>query len=153
MNAPKLVYVTKIRTTPGKLWEALIQPEFVRQYWVGCHHVSTWQEGAPVECYSGEGKLKWNGEILKNVPGSELVFSFNHVGMDEPASRVSFKIERADADTMQLTITHDEFIEASPVRERVQGGWPIIVKGIKELLETGKVAEQECSCETAAAKA
>ncbi len=151
MSAPSLVYVTKIRTTAAKLWEALIQPEFVRQYWIGCHHESTWKEGDPVACYSAEGAQKWHGEIMKNVPESELVFSFNHVGMDEPASRVSFKIERADVDTMQLTITHDEFIEASPVRERVQGGWPIIVKGIKELLETGKVAEQECSCEAATA--
>jgi uncharacterized protein YndB with AHSA1/START domain len=27
------VYVTVIRTTPAKLWEALTEPQFVRQYW------------------------------------------------------------------------------------------------------------------------
>ena len=39
MSGSKFVYVTYIRTTPEKLWHALIEPEFTRQYWAG-----TWQE-------------------------------------------------------------------------------------------------------------
>ena len=35
MSASKFVYVTYIRTTPEKLWDALTKPEFTRQYWVG----------------------------------------------------------------------------------------------------------------------
>ena len=34
MSGAKFVYVTYIRTTPEKLWQALIDPEFTRQYWV-----------------------------------------------------------------------------------------------------------------------
>ena len=41
----RFVYVTYIRTTPEKLWEALTQPEFTRQYWAGRTVSSTWRKG------------------------------------------------------------------------------------------------------------
>ena len=31
-NRSQFVYVTFIRTTPAKLWEALTDPQFIRQY-------------------------------------------------------------------------------------------------------------------------
>jgi uncharacterized protein YndB with AHSA1/START domain len=34
MAESRFVYVTYIRTAPEKLWQALIDPEFTRQYWV-----------------------------------------------------------------------------------------------------------------------
>ena len=34
------VYVTYIRTTPEKLWQALLNREFNRQYWSGAHQES-----------------------------------------------------------------------------------------------------------------
>ena len=33
MAESQFVYVTFIRTTPEKLWRALMEPEFTRQYW------------------------------------------------------------------------------------------------------------------------
>ena len=41
MSTPNLVYVTQIRTTPAKLWEALTNPEFIEQYWFGYRNIST----------------------------------------------------------------------------------------------------------------
>jgi uncharacterized protein YndB with AHSA1/START domain len=43
----RFVYVTYIRTTPEKLWEALTKPDFTRQYWAGTHQESAWTHGAP----------------------------------------------------------------------------------------------------------
>ena len=34
MADSRFVYVTYIRTTPEKLWQALTEPEFTRQFWV-----------------------------------------------------------------------------------------------------------------------
>ena len=34
-NGDRFVYVTFIRTSPEKLWDALTKPEFTRQYWFG----------------------------------------------------------------------------------------------------------------------
>ncbi len=33
MKKDQFVYVTYIRTTPEKLWKALIEPEFTRKFW------------------------------------------------------------------------------------------------------------------------
>jgi uncharacterized protein YndB with AHSA1/START domain len=148
MSTPKLVYVTQIRTTPAKLWEALTQNEFIRQYWFGSENFSTWKEGDPIEGHSDEGELEWKGTILKSVPESEVVFTFDHLA-EEPPSRVTFKIDPQAAGMCQLTITHDEFQEVSPIRDRVKNGWPKIVEGIKSLLETGTVTQQPSSCKTA----
>ncbi len=39
MSASKFAYVTYIRATPDKVWDALTKPEFTRQYRAG-----TWQD-------------------------------------------------------------------------------------------------------------
>lgn len=150
MSIPKLVYVSQIRTTPAKLWEALTHPDFIQQYWFGRRNTSTWKEGDVIESRSPEGTLEWQGEILKSEPESEVVFTFDHLAEESP-SRVTFKIDPQPAGMVQLTITHDEFPEGSSIRDRVQNGWPSIIAGIKELLETGKVTEREYSCKTATA--
>jgi len=152
MSTPKLVYVTTIRTTPAKLWEALTKPEFIQQYWFGCQNTSTWKEGEVIESRDPEGELAWHGKILKSVPEQEVVFTFGHIGFEEPPSTVTFKIERAGETPgeLQLTITHGDFPEVSPVRDRVSNGWPAIIAGIKSLLETGKV-EENAGCATSKA--
>ena len=33
MKKDQFIYVTYIRTTPEKLWKALIEPEFTRRFW------------------------------------------------------------------------------------------------------------------------
>jgi hypothetical protein len=43
------VYVTYIRTTPEKLWSALTEAEFIKQYWFGNHCESQWTVGVLVE--------------------------------------------------------------------------------------------------------
>ena len=46
-NRSSFVYVTFIRTTPEKLWEALTSPKFIRQYWYGANVECEWKKGAP----------------------------------------------------------------------------------------------------------
>lgn len=153
-NAPKLVYVSQIRTTPAKLWEALINPDFIRQYWFGCSNTSSWQVGDPIESHDPDGKLSWKGTILKSIPEKEVSFSFDHLA-DEPPSTVTFKIElpgevaNLEKDQVQLTIIHDDFQEVSPIRDRVKNGWPAIIAGIKALLETGDAGglSSPCACD------
>jgi uncharacterized protein YndB with AHSA1/START domain len=143
-NAPKLVYVTQIRTTPAALWEALINPDFIEQYWFGCRNTSTWREGDLIESRDPDGSLSWHGKILKSVPEQEVAFTFDHLA-DEPPSTVRFKIEPL-GELVQLTITHEDFLEVSPIRDRVKNGWPAIIAGIKNLLETGDAGGLQSNC-------
>ena len=143
MNTPKLVYVSKIRTTPAKLWEALTNPDFIQQYWFGARNNSTWKVGDPIESYD-EGQLSWKGTILSCTPEKEVSFSFDHL-TDEPPSTVRFQLEPLDGE-VQLTIVHEDFQEVSPIRDRVSNGWPKIIAGIKSLLETGSVEQEASNC-------
>ena len=42
----RFVYVTYIRTTPERVWRALIDPEFTRQYWADTWQDCDWKPGA-----------------------------------------------------------------------------------------------------------
>ena len=46
MAESRFVYVTYIRTTPEKLWQALTDPEFTRQYWAETWQDCAWKPGA-----------------------------------------------------------------------------------------------------------
>jgi len=146
-SSPKLVYVTPIRTTAAKLWEALTEPDFIQQYFFGRRNTSTWKVGDAIESRSPEGELEWQGKILKCVPEKEVVFTFDHLS-DEPPSTVTFRIEALEDGMQQLTVIHEDFPMVSAIRDRVSNGWPGIVRGIKELLETGAVQEEPTPCDT-----
>jgi uncharacterized protein YndB with AHSA1/START domain len=137
----KFVYVTYIQTTPEKLWEALIKPEFTKQYWVGVSQISDWKVGSSWKLEFSDGRVADTGEVLEIDPPRHLVVSWqNEFRLDlkeEGHSRAAFDIERT-GDLVKLTVTHEIDREGSKLIEAVSGGWPAILSGLKTLLETGK---------------
>jgi uncharacterized protein YndB with AHSA1/START domain len=62
MARSTFVYVTYIRTTPEKLWSALTDVEYMKQYWFGVHCESQWTAGSSWKMVSGDGQItEWNG--------------------------------------------------------------------------------------------
>ena len=58
MARSTFVYVTYIRTTPARLWSALTDAEFMRQYWFGMRCESSDDlEGAMVEALATDGPV------------------------------------------------------------------------------------------------
>ena len=53
----------------------------------------------------------------------------------EGASRVTWEIEPV-GDSCHLTVTHDQLREGA--NDELYGGWPMILSGLKTLLETGE---------------
>ena len=47
MAESEFVYVTYIRSTPEKVWQALTEPEFTRRFWVGTVQECDWKVGSP----------------------------------------------------------------------------------------------------------
>ena len=137
---PSFVYVTYIATTPEKLWQALTDNAFIRQYWSGTIIESDWTAGAPMR-FVHDGVLHNTGEVLACEPGRRLSYSwhveFHEVFSREKPSRVTFEIEPMGAE-VKLTITHDAFEPGSKVLEAVRDGWPSILASLKSLLETGR---------------
>ncbi len=47
MNKPSFVYVTYINSTKEKVWNALVDSDITRRYWVNHRNESDWQVGSP----------------------------------------------------------------------------------------------------------
>ena len=54
----------------------------------------------------------------------------------EGTSRVTWEIEPV-GDSCRLTVTHDQLREGA--NDQLYGGWPMILSGLKTLLETGEL--------------
>jgi len=134
------LYVTYIRTTPQKLWDALTSPEFQRKYWFNMHQESSWKAGSPWKMVFSDGRVADAGEILEADPPRRLVIKwrneFNPELKAEGWSRCVYEIEE-DAGVVKLTITHAIEKEKAKLIEAVAGGWPKILSSLKTYLETG----------------
>lgn len=139
MQKPKLVYQTYIRTTPKKLWAAITQPEFTRQYWGGLANVSDWKKGSLWQHMSGGDKPEtWvTGKVLECVPTKRLVLSWADPDDLADKSRVTFELEKME-DMTCLTVTHGNFKPRSKMAGKVAWGWPRVLSSMKTFLETGK---------------
>ncbi|TDN59022.1 SRPBCC domain-containing protein [Paraburkholderia sp. BL10I2N1] len=73
MTRSTFVYVTYIRTTQEKLWSALTDEEFMKQYWFGMHCESQWTAGSSWRLVSGDGQIFDSGEIVEAEPPRRLV--------------------------------------------------------------------------------
>lgn len=135
------VYVTYIRTTPEKLWAALIQPEFTRQYWMGHVQDCAWTKGASWKLVGTDGVVKDAGEVLEFTPHSRIVLNWQNQFRPELKaegySQASFDLEPL-GDTVKLTVTHSFAMPDSAMKQAVSGGWPRILSGLKSLLETNE---------------
>jgi uncharacterized protein YndB with AHSA1/START domain len=139
------VYVTFIRTTPERLWSALTDPQFMRQYWFGVHADTDWKVGSPWQLVFADGRIADTGEIVEADPPRRLVIKWRNEFRPELKaegySRCTMNIEPVDG-VVKLTITHVMDQPESKFIEAVSGGWPHILSNLKTLLETGEVLMQ-----------
>lgn len=153
------IYVTYIKTTPQKVWDAITTPEFTRQYW-GKSNVSDWKPGSKWEMVNldSSGTVNMTGEVLESHPPSRLVISWvkpeNRADKSE-YSRVTFEIEM-QGDMVRLNVIHDQLKPGSQMALGISDGWPRVLSGLKTLLETGHVlvdwASYKGGCSAAPAK-
>ncbi len=146
----RFVYVTYIRTTPDRLWQALTSEAFTREYWWGMFLESDWRKGSRWAMKFADGRPNTTGEVLESDPPRRLVLDWHNeynpelIG-DGPA-RATFEIEQL-GEMAKLTVTH----EAQPrLLQAVSGGWPKVLASLKSFLETGKALPNPGPCATAA---
>ena len=133
------VFEIYIKTTPERLWEAITDSELRSRYTFGVGYESDWAAGSPYKAAAGSFPIA-EGENLEVDPPRRLVQSFNALwGEDvkrEGTSRVTFDIEQIE-DSCRLTVTHDQLREGA--NDELFGGWPMVLSGLKTLLETGEM--------------
>src|SRR5215210_1795375 len=134
------VFEIYIKTTPERLWQAITDSELRRKYNFGVGVQSDWSAGSRYEGVHqmAPGPLV-EGENLEVDPPRRLVQSFTALWSEdvkaEGTSRVTWEVEQVE-DSCRLTVTHDEMREDA--NAEIYGGWPMILSGLKTLLETGE---------------
>jgi uncharacterized protein YndB with AHSA1/START domain len=145
MNNSRFVYVTYIRTTPEKLWNALIDPEFTRQYWCETWQDCEWKPGATWRLMAPDGRLGDSGEILEIEPHKRLVVSWRNELLPEMRaegySRLTYELEPL-VESVKLTLIHEIDKPDSKLIGSTSTGWPAILSSLKSLLETGQPLEE-----------
>ena len=135
------VYVTYIRTTPEALWAALTSPEFMRQYWFGMNIETDWKTGSPWRLIFPDGRIADAGEIVEFDKPNRLVLTwrneFRPELREEGYSRMTYEIEQ-QGDMVKFTVLHEMERPDSKLIEGVSNGWPMVLAGLKSLLETGE---------------
>lgn len=150
MTKPDFLYVTYIATTPEKVWQALVDTDVTRQYWVGptasCArvNVSDWRPGSPWEHRRVEdaGAVDIIGKVVESAPPRRLVLTWarpKDAEDDSKHSRVSFDIEPQGDGLVRLTVTHEDLERDPQMLAGISGGWPMVLSNLKTLLETGRV--------------
>ena len=153
MSKAEFVYMTVIAAPPEQVWQGLTTAEFTEQYWHATRVRSEFTPGATIEFLNPDGSTGVAGEILTADRPSELSYTWrflrNPDAADDPASRVTFKLEAIGVGT-RLTVVHDRLAEDSATATMVSFGWPHVIAGLKTLLETGTAVDftvpEEADC-------
>jgi uncharacterized protein YndB with AHSA1/START domain/DNA-binding transcriptional ArsR family regulator len=136
------VFEVFIKTTPERLWEAITDPELRSKYSFGVETRSDWKPGSEYQA-SVPGVVDIAaGENVEVDPPRLLVQTFNALWSDEVKAqgptRVTWEIEPVGT-SCRLTVTHDGLPEGA--NAELYGGWPMILSGLKTLLETGELLD------------
>ena len=132
----------EINTTPDKVWEALTNPEMIKQYMFGAEAVSDWKKGSSL-IYRGEWEGKSyeaKGTILEIEPNKILkttYFSPMSGLEDKPENynTVTYLLSpNSDGGTI-LTVTQTNNKSEDAAR-RAEDNWSKALEKIKELLES-----------------
>jgi DNA-binding transcriptional ArsR family regulator len=139
------VFEIYIKTTPDRLRQAITDPELRAKYTFGVGVYSDWKPGSTYQSRATTVTIAPDlpiaeGENLEVDPPKRLVQSFRALWSDEVkregTSRVTWEIEPV-GDSCRLTVTHDRLRDGA--NSELYGGWPMVLSGLKTLLETGEL--------------
>jgi uncharacterized protein YndB with AHSA1/START domain/DNA-binding transcriptional ArsR family regulator len=139
------VFEIYIKTTPERLWQAITDPRMRARYSFGVEIHSEWTPGSRYVTSVPGGpdhpELQiTDGENLEVDRPRRLVQSFRALWSDEVKaagfSRVTWEIIPV-GDSCRLTVIHDRL--PKDAQPELYGGWPMVLSGLKTLLETGEL--------------
>jgi len=145
MSGTRFVYVTYIRTTAEKLFDALTLPEFTQQYWAGTSQQSEWRKGASWKALTPDGRVWDTGEILEIDRPRRLVLTWRNEHFPEMRAegftRLTYQLEPS-GEAIKLTLVHEIDVEESKIMGALSQGWPMVLASLKTFLETGTPIEE-----------
>jgi uncharacterized protein YndB with AHSA1/START domain len=131
-----------INAARAKVWDALIDPEKIKQYILASDVVSEWREGSSIVWKSEfQGKpFEIRGTILRLEPErllefdqSRPIFRASQAVRESDYHRVTIELSDEGAQTRLSLIEHGNATERELAHS--QGGWQLALGNMKALLE------------------
>jgi len=129
-----------INADKAQVWDALVNPEKIKQYLFGTDTVSEWKVGSPI-IFQGE----WQGQAYIDK-GTILQFEENEIfqydywsafsgteDLPENYSVITLRLKEEGAATL-LSLTHQNYATEEN-RDHSDGSWEMVLNSIKELVE------------------
>jgi uncharacterized protein YndB with AHSA1/START domain len=146
MTRSTFVYVTYIRTTREKLWLALTDVQFMKQYWFGVRCECQWTAGSAWKMVYPDGRNTDEGDIVEAEPARRLVIRWRHQARPElraeGESHCTMELGSSGA-AVRLSVTHSIERENSKFIAAVSTAWPMVISNLKSLLETGSIVLEQ----------
>jgi uncharacterized protein YndB with AHSA1/START domain len=129
-----------INAPVGKVWDALTNPEVIKQYMFGTDAISDWTEGNPIVWkgnWQGK-KYEDRGVILKLEP--ERLIQYNHFSPlsgkpDLPENYHTVTVELMSNGAKTTVSLSQDNNETEQAQEHSEKNWKMMLGGLKKLLE------------------
>ncbi len=131
----------EINATPAKVWEALTNPEIIKEYLFGTETITDWQPGSEI-IFQGEYegyKYRDKGIIQECVPNKLICYSYwsGFSGLpDKPENYnlVIYSLASTDDKTTTFTWTQKGFATEEGYKHSLNG-MDAFLKQIKDIIE------------------
>lgn len=131
----------EINAAPSKVWEALTNPELIKEYLFGTQTITDWKVGSQI-IFRGEYKEQTyqdRGIILENILNKLISYSYwsSFSGLEdkpENYSAVSYTLDSSDNKKTTLTWTQKGFASEDNYKHS-QSGMNQVLEKIKEVVE------------------
>lgn len=141
MSRPVHIYQVFIGCKVNDAWQALVDGEQTQRYYYGTKVESEWNEGADLRYLYPDGTVAADGKVIAIDPPHRLEMTF-HPRWDPETeaagpARMVWLVEEAEG-TTRLTVELYDLTPGTRAYDDFVGGLPLIVSGLKTLLETGR---------------
>lgn len=135
----KAQFKTTINASVEKVWNALTNPEIVKQYFFGTDLITDWKVGGPI-IFQGEWegqKYKDQGEVLEYQRNKKLAYSYlsnwsNKEDKPENYLWISYEVKDL-GDKTELVITQSNY--DAEKAEHSASNWESLMQEMKKLVE------------------
>ena len=142
MTKPLHVYQTYIRAAADQVWEALVNPEFTKQYFHAQRFESSLEPGAPYRMVGRSGEDSVEGTIEEIDPPRRLVITwhalYDTAMSEEPPSRVEWELHDDGAGLTKVVTIHRDLGLSPRTSDSVGDGWHWVLGSLKSFVETGE---------------
>jgi uncharacterized protein YndB with AHSA1/START domain len=132
-------YQTIIKASVDKVWNALINPKIVKEYFFGSNQETDWKVGSQILWtgeYEGTTYID-KGIVQEFLPGERLIYSYlsSWSGLEDKLENyllVTYEVKQVEKGT-ELTITQSNYDEEKA--KHSGDNWGVVIDGLKKIVE------------------